>query len=82
MYKFLFLDLDDTLLDFGAAEDVAIRRTFREVGIEPTEKLIARYKQINAAQWERYERGEIPRAQVLTERYDLLFAEFGIHMPG
>ena len=29
MYKTIFLDLDDTLLDFGAAERTAITKTFR-----------------------------------------------------
>lgn len=82
MYKYIFLDLDDTVLDFTAAEDAALPKAFREVGIEPTENLIARYKQINISEWERYERGEISRETVLTERYDILFAEYGISLPG
>lgn len=82
MYKFIFLDLDDTILDFTAAENVALPKALREVGIEPTSELLARYKQINIAEWERYERGEISRETVLTERYDILFAELGISLPG
>lgn len=82
MYKFIFLDLDDTVLDFTAAEDAALPKAFREVGIEPTVDLIARYKEINIAEWERYERGEISRETVLTERYNILFAEYGISLPG
>lgn len=82
MYKFIFLDLDDTILDFTAAEDVALPKSLREVGIEPTPELIRRYKEINIAEWERYERGEISRETVLTERYDILFAELGIDLPG
>lgn len=82
MYKFIFLDLDDTILDFTAAEDVALPKGLREVGIEPTKELIARYKEINISEWERYERGEISRETVLTERYDILFRELGIDLPG
>lgn len=82
MYKFIFLDLDDTILDFTAAEDVALPKGLKEVGIEPTDDLIARYKEINIAEWERYERGEISRETVLTERYDILFKEYGIDLPG
>lgn len=82
MYKFVFLDLDDTILDFSAAEDVALPKGLKEVGIDPTDDLIARYKQINIAEWARYERGEISRETVLTERYDILFKEYGIDLPG
>ncbi len=82
MFKFIFLDLDDTILDFTAAEDVALPKGLKEVGIEPTDELIARYKQINIAEWERYERGEISRETVLTERYDILFKEYSIDLPG
>ena len=39
MIEFLFLDLDDTILDFHKAERVAVSKTFREFGIEPTEEL-------------------------------------------
>lgn len=82
MYKFIFLDLDDTILDFGAAEDVALPKGLREVGVVPTPALLARYKEINLAEWERYERGEISRETVLTERFDLLFEELGISLAG
>ena len=34
MFQTIFLDLDDTLLDFGAAERVAIAKTFTDIGIE------------------------------------------------
>lgn len=76
----ILLDLDDTLLDFGAAERVAISRTFRELNLEPAPELLARYSAINMAQWEAYERGEIPRQEVLTRRFFLLFQELGLEL--
>ena len=78
MFRTIFLDLDDTLLDFGAAERVAIARTFREIGLEPTPALLARYSEINLSQWEAFERGEITRDRVLVRRFELLFAELGV----
>ena len=39
MIEFLFLDLDDTILDFHKAERIAIGKTIREFGVEPTEEL-------------------------------------------
>lgn len=77
MFQSIFLDLDDTLLDFGAAERVAISKTFREIGMEPTPALLRRYSEINQSQWEAFERGEIARDTILTRRFALLFAELG-----
>ena len=78
MFRTILLDLDDTILDFGAAERVAIAKTFRQIGLEPTDALLARYSQINISQWEAFERGEIDRDTVLTRRFDILFAELGV----
>ena len=77
MVKTIFFDLDDTLLDFGAAERAAITKTFREVGLEPTEALIRRYSELNQLQWECFERGEITRDTVLVRRFSLLLQELG-----
>ena len=76
--EFLFLDLDDTILDFHKAERLAISRTFRSFGLEPTEQVLERYHVINRLHWERLERGELTRDQVLTGRFQMLFEELGI----
>lgn len=78
MIKTVFLDLDDTIFDFHKAEAVALSGMLNEIGVSPTEDLIRRYSEINDAQWKRLERGELTRAQVLTERFRLFFLEFGI----
>lgn len=78
MFKTIFLDLDDTLLDFSAAERVASSKAFREFGLEPTEALLRRYSEINKQQWECFERGEITRDTVLVRRFILLFQELGL----
>lgn len=75
----VLLDLDDTLLDFHQAEHIAIAKTFAHFGIEPEERIIRRYSEINAAQWKRLERGEIDREQVLVGRFALLFDELGLN---
>jgi len=75
MIRHLFLDLDDTILDFHKAERTAITRTFEEMGVDPTESTLRRYGEINRSCWERLERGELTREQVLTERFKLLYTE-------
>lgn len=78
MVEFLFLDLDDTILDFHKAEHLALGKTFRQFGLEPTEPVMARYSQINKTHWERLERKELTREEVLVGRFAVLFAEVGI----
>lgn len=78
MFQNIFIDLDDTILDFGAAERVAVSKAFREVGLEPTEVLLQRYSELNLLQWEAFERGEITRERVLIRRFELLFEELHV----
>ena len=82
MIKFVLLDVDDTLLDFGKAEAAAIKKTFEHIGLPASDELAARYSEINAMQWRRLEKGEISRKQVLVERFDILFNELGLKIPG
>lgn len=78
MFEFLFLDLDDTILDFQKAEHVALSKTLEGFGLEPKESVLKRYNQINKAHWEALERKEMTRDQVLLGRFQMLFAEMGI----
>ena len=78
MFEFLFLDLDDTILDFQKAEHIALSKTLRSFGLEPTETVLKRYNLINKAHWEALERKELTREQVLLGRFQVLFEEMGI----
>ena len=78
MFEFLFLDLDDTILDFQKAEHIALSKTLKEFGLEPTERVLKRYNLINKAHWEALERKELTREQVLVGRFQVLFEEMGI----
>lgn len=77
MIEFLFLDLDDTILDFQKAEGIAVRKAIGEAGVEATDGVCARYSQINKLHWEMLERGEITREEVLVNRFARLFEELG-----
>ena len=82
MIEFLFLDLDDTILDFHKAEKIAISKTFREFGIAPTDEVLARYSRINKQCWHKLELGQWDRETVLVKRFEILFAEHGIVCDG
>ena len=74
----IFFDLDNTLLDFDGGEAHALSRALRQFGVDPTPAVLDRYHAINLSQWELLEEGKLTKDQVLTRRFDLLFAELGV----
>jgi len=80
MIEFLFLDLDDTILDFKKAEYIAIGKTIADFGVEPTEEVRHRYHIINKWHWEQLELGKLTRAEVLENRFKVLFSELGVEV--
>jgi len=78
MIKTVFLDLDDTILDFHKAESVALRKALTELGLPATDEVVARYSAINDWHWKQMELGKMNRHQVLTGRFAVLFEEFGV----
>lgn len=77
MIEFLFLDLDDTILDFHRAERIALSKTLACFGVEPEEAVLERYHIINRQHWEALERGELTREEVLEGRFRVLFEQLG-----
>lgn len=79
MIKVLLWDIDGTLLDFLAAEKAAMKKCFEVCGLgECTDEMIARYSKINKKYWEKLERGEITKPEVLVGRFEKFFASEGI----
>ena len=78
MIEYLLLDLDNTILDFTRAEYDALGKTLRSFGLEPTDAVRQRYSQINHDHWQRLERQELTRAQVVVGRFETLLREFGL----
>ena len=80
MIEYLFLDLDDTILDFKKAEYIAIGETISDFGVEPTDAVRHRYHEINKWHWEQLELGKLTRAEVLENRFKVLFSELGVEV--
>lgn len=78
MITSVFLDLDDTLLDFKKGEATALSMTLAKMGVAPTPEVVALYSAINQSQWELLEQGAITRDQVLHRRFDILFEKLGV----
>ena len=79
MIKIVLWDIDGTLLNFHAAEQVAIRTLFEKFHLgECTDEMLAKYSVINRAYWEKLERGEVSKPQVLVGRFHDFFAAEGL----
>lgn len=70
MIKVILWDVDGTLLDFKKSEYAAIKKCFEIFGLgECSDEMIARYSVINRGYWEKLERGEITKQEVLENRF-------------
>ena len=79
MIKTILWDVDGTLLDFGAAERAAMTALYREFGLGTcTEDALRRYSQLNKAYWERLERQEITKPELLVRRFQDFFGAEGL----
>ena len=75
---FLF-DLDDTLLDFKASENLSFVRTMQQLGAGgATETLFSHYQPINVALWRAFEHGTVTKDFLKVERFRQTFAAAGL----
>lgn len=77
-YEILLFDADNTVLDFDKSEEQALKVAFANNGLPFDERVLRIYRKNNIAQWQRYERGEISRDEVLVNRFTDTFAQLGI----
>lgn len=77
--KVILWDIDGTLLNFERTEKYAMQKCFSYFSLgECTDAMISRYSEINRKYWERLERGELTKEEVLTGRFAEFFHSEGI----
>lgn len=72
-YEFLLFDIDDTLLDFGAAEDNALETLFLTQKVTLDAKIKQNYLKFNRQLWRQYERGDLERENLFNNRFEIFF---------
>ena len=78
-FDILLWDVDGTLLDFHAAENIGIRSLFVDFGLgECNDAMIALYSAINANYWKKLETGEMSRSEILVKRFESFFNQIGV----
>ena len=82
MIRAIFIDIDDTLLDFRACSKESMRLALAEFGAEYREELYPIFERINSALWARLERHEITKAELFEVRWTAVFREAGLTLSG
>ena len=81
-YDHVLLDVDNTLLDFDAAQEGAFKDLLGYFGAEYSDETYARYSEINHSYWRRLELGTITKDLLQTERFKVFFDTLGISVDG
>lgn len=71
-YKTLLIDLDGTLFDFEKCEKGAFKECLEINGYAYTDKLYSEYSEINKSLWEKFEKNEIKKEDVMVGRFKKL----------
>jgi HAD superfamily hydrolase (TIGR01549 family) len=80
-FRFVYFDIDDTLLNHRHAERAAlqdVRNLMPVLQRVPVEDLWATYGTINRGLWEQYGKGDITRQELQHLRFALTMGELGI----
>ena len=81
-YKFVFLDLDDTIWDFHANAKAVLRQIFEEQQLQrfflDFEEYFSIYAKRNLELWEMYGKGQITKAFLNVERFRHPMMKVGI----
>lgn len=76
-YKFLLFDLDHTLLDFAAGEEIALTQFLEFMKVEDIEAFKNVYRPLNQGMWKDLEKGLISKKELVNTRFSRAFAHFG-----
>lgn len=82
MIKAVFLDVDNTLLDFNKGATLGMEKAFNMNGLEFKKEYNAVFKVINDELWRKVERREITRAELHRIRFNLVLKELNIEYDG
>lgn len=80
--KTVLLDLDNTLIDFNKCARQAIINIFRELKFPYTERVFKVFIEENVKIWKKLENGEISKAQLRAQRWNIILRRLGIEYDG
>lgn len=82
MLTTVFLDVDNTLLDFHLCAEDSIKRGFAQWGLNYTDEVFEVFNEINNGLWHALEKGEITRDDIFRTRWKRIFERLCIDRDG
>ena len=80
--KVLFLDIDNTLLDFDAGAAWGMEQCFRKAGLEYRSEMFSVFTEENNKIWQRIERRELTMDDLFHVRWQAILAHLGLEADG
>lgn len=82
MKRIVLLDLDNTLIDFNECARHSIIDIFDKFGFLYTDKVFETFVSENIKIWKRLEKGEITKAELRANRWNIILGKLGIDFDG
>lgn len=82
MIQTVFLDVDNTLLDFNENARLAMEKSFHEAGLSFREDMFPVFSAINDSLWRSIETGQLTRERLHEIRWESIFKELQIDHDG
>ena len=82
MIKAVFLDVDNTLLDFNLSAKEAIKAAFLELNLTFSDNIMPTFLSVNDELWRRIEKKELTRQELHRIRWQIVFDKLQINAVG
>ena len=79
--KAIWIDVDQTLLDFDACAKVALQTTFDRYGLEWSDDVFDTFLKENSLLWDQIEEGKLTRAELRKIRFPIIFKALDRKLP-
>lgn len=82
MLKIVFIDIDNTLLDFNKCAEEAMKKILLSNGIIFQSYMFDVFNEINDSLWLEIEKGKLTKKGLYEKRWNMIFKQLDIHIDG
>lgn len=82
MIKVVFIDVDNTLLDFDKCAELSIIKAFEDFALPFNHAVVDAFHEINEGLWKEIEKGTLSRAELFDVRWNRILSRLGIDFDG
>jgi len=82
MIKAIFIDIDNTLLDFNKCSKIAVENTMSEFGLDFCDEIYKVFLEVNDVLWREIEKHTLTKEELYKVRWNMIFERFGIVADG